>query len=183
MPTKKNDETMKTIAALLNNPLMVLLSSFVGATTMYYLQETAIQSLYWFIPCLAIIIADLAAGIKAAEFRGETIRVSGAARRTINKCVCYAAWIVCCVALNERYNTSMCAFVGMGIVFLIEGTSFVTNILEPHGLKVSIKGILRIVGEKHNIHGLENAIEKTDNATVSDKDSKEGDVHDRPTVH
>ena len=151
---------MKTIAALLNNPLMVFLSSIFGATAMFYLRETAVQSLYWFIPCLAIIIADLAAGIRAAEFRGEDVRFSRATRRTVNKCVCYASWIICCVALNERYNTQMCAWVGMGIVFLIEGVSFFSNILEPHGLKISIKGILKIAGEKHNLNGLENVIEK-----------------------
>ena len=127
---------------------------------MFYLRETAMQSLLWFVPCIAVIIADLAAGIKAAKYRGEKIRISSATRRTVNKCVCYASWIVCCVALNERYNTQMCAWVGMGIVFLIEGVSFFSNILEPHGQKISIKGILKIAGEKHNLNGLENVIEK-----------------------
>lgn len=155
---------MKTIAALLNHPLMVLMSSIFGATAMFYLRETAVQSLLWFVPCMAVIIADLAAGIKAAKYRGEKIRISSATRRTVNKCVCYASWIVCCVALNERYGTSLCAMFGMGLVFLIEGVSFFSNLLEPHGLKVSIKGILKVAGDKHNLNGLENVIEKKEDA-------------------
>lgn len=129
---------------------------------MFYLRETAVQSLLWFIPCLAIIIADLSSGCRAAEFRGEVVRFSKASRRTINKCICYASWTVFSVALNERYDTQWCAWICMGVVFLIEGVSVVSNILEPHGLKVSIKGILKVAGEKHNINGLENVIEKSD---------------------
>lgn len=164
---------MKTIAALLNNPLMVLMSSLMGATATFYLRATAVEAFLWFIPCVAIIIADLAAGIKAAHFRGETVRMSGAIRRTLNKSFCYISWIICCVALNERYSTEMCAYVGMGMVFLIEGVSFFTNLLEPHGLTISIKGILKVAGDKHNLKGLENVIEKKeDNDTVSKKDSE-----------
>lgn len=154
---------MKTLMALLNHPLMVFLSSLMGATATHYLQGTAIEAVYWFIPCLAIIIADLSAGIKAARFRGEEIRTSGALRRTFNKCVCYASWIICCVALNERYSTSWVAWGGMGLIFLIEGISFFSNLLEPHGIKLSIRGILRIVGSKTHVEGLEDVIEKPTN--------------------
>jgi len=59
------------------------------------------------------------------------------------------------------------------MVFLIEGVSFFTNLLEPHGLTISIKGILKVAGDKHNLKGLENVIEKKeDNDTVSKKDSE-----------
>lgn len=162
---------MKTLMALLNNPIMVLLSSLVGATATFYLQATAVEALYWFIPCAAIIIADLSAGIKAARFRGENVRISGALRRTMNKCFCYASWIICCVALNERYSTRLCAWVGIGLIFFIESISFITNLLEPHGIKLSITAILKIVGKKSHFEGLEEVIERTHNndndATVS----------------
>ena len=154
---------MKTLMAILNDPVMVFLSSLVGTAVAYYLQNTALQAFYWFIPCLAVIFADLVAGIKAAMFRGETVRFSGAMRRTLNKCMCYASWIICCVALNERYSTSLCAYIGIGIIFIIEGISFVSNLLEPHGIKLSIKGILKIIGSKSHIDGLEDVIEKPTN--------------------
>ena len=156
---------MKTLMSLLNNPLMVLLSSLIGTAAAYHLRDTAVESLYWFIPCLAVIIADLSAGIKAAHFRGESVRFSGVLRRTGNKCMCYVSWIICCVALNERYSTSMCAWVGMGLVFFIEGISFFTNILEPHGIKLSMSAVLKLIGSKLHVDGLENVIEQNrDNA-------------------
>lgn len=162
---------MKTLMTLLNHPMTVMLSSLMGATATYYLQATAFEAFYWFIPCLAIIIADLTAGIKAARFRGETVRMSGAIRRTLNKSMCYASWIICCVALNERYSTSLCAWFGMGMIFLIEGISFFSNLLEPHGIKLSVNAILKIVGRKTHFEGLEDVIEKQHNndndATVS----------------
>ena len=154
---------MKVLMAILNDPIVVSLSSLLGTAAAFYLQNTALQAFFWFIPCLAVIFADLVAGVRASIYRGENVRFSGAMRRTLNKCMCYASWIVCCVALNERYFTSLCAYIGIGIIFVIEGVSFVSNLLEPHGIKLSIKGILKIIGNKTKVEGLENVIEKSEN--------------------
>lgn len=149
---------MKLLLALLNNPLFVFLNSLMGATAIAYLQNTATQTFLWFVPCFFIILADLVAGVRASKFRGEEVKISTALRRTGNKVLCYFSWVVCCVALNERYSTEKCAWVGMGIVFLVEAISFISNILEPHGIQLSVKGILKIVGKKTNHEGLEEII-------------------------
>ena len=153
---------MKTLLAILQHPLSVLLSSLIGATALAVLQDNVIDAIGWFIPCLAIIFADLMAGCHAAKFRKEEIRFSTACRRTVNKIVCYGSWIITCVALNYKYGTHLMAPTGMAIIFLIEGFSFFTNLLEPKGLQLSWRGVLRIVGKKHNLEGLEDVIEKTD---------------------
>lgn len=160
---------MKYILTILNTPLVVFFSSLVGVAATYYLQEVGSQVVLWFVPCLAIIIADLAAGLNAAKGRGERIRISTALRRTSNKMVCYGSLILACVALNERYCTGFVAWVGIGIVFLIEGFSFFTNILEPHGLKLSVGGLLRIIGSKTKVEGLEGIVEK------KNEDGQKGD--------
>lgn len=154
---------MKTLVALLNNPIFVLLNSLMGATAIAYLQNTATQTFLWFVPCIAVIVADLVAGIRAAKHRGEEVRISTALRRTGNKVLCYFSWIVCCVALNERYVTEKCAWIGMGIVFVIETFSFFSNLLEPHGIKLSIGGTLKFLGKKLNHEGIEEIIEKPKN--------------------
>lgn len=158
---------MKILIALLNNPLFVMLNAILGATALAYLEKTAWETFYWFVPCMFVILADLTSGIRSAKYRKEDIRISTAMRRTINKVFCYFAWIVCCVALNERYHTEMCAWVGMGLIFGIEGFSFVTNLLEPHGLKLSLKNILKVLGKKKNLEGLEEIVERKENTNFT----------------
>lgn len=151
---------MKYLAAFTQKPLVILISSLMGTTAIAYLQGVAIDALGWFIPCLAIILADLVAGTRAAKWRGEQVRISGALRRTGNKILCYGCWIVCCVALSYKYGNNVCAFVGMAVIFGVEAFSFVSNILEPHGLTLSVKGILHTLGRRHNLDGLEDVVEK-----------------------
>ena len=148
---------------LYNYAVFVILQSAIGTLALAYLQDAATQALLWFCPCLAIILADLAAGVTAARRRGETVRFSSAARRTANKTVCYLAWVCACVALNKAYGTGWLAPAGMGVVFLVEGLSFISNILEPHGYRINIRALLGIIGKRHNIDGLGEAIEKQDN--------------------
>lgn len=150
---------IKFCLTIANNPLVVLLSTLMGATAIAYLQATLIEALYWLLPVVMIIGADLITGINAAHFRKEEVRWSTALRRTMNKFFSYGCWIVTCVALNERYETELCAWVGMGIVFFIEGISFLTNLLEPHGIKLSIKGLLRVIGGKVKLENLEDVID------------------------
>ena len=154
---------MKWILTIANKTPVIVLSSLFGAAAISYINATLLEVCGWLVPVVCIVLADLGAGIRAAKARGEKVRFSTAARRTFNKLFCYACWIFTCVALNERYETRFVTFVGMGIVFLIEGLSFLTNVLEPHGLKISIPSLLKLIGKKVNVEGLEDVIEKKDN--------------------
>lgn len=150
---------IKFCLTIANKTPFVVLSTIIGATATAYLKATAIEAMYWLLPVVMIIIADLITGINAAHFRKEEVRCSSALRRTLNKLVSYSCWIVFCVALNERYETELCAWVGMGIVLFIEGVSFLTNLLEPHGIKLSVKGLLRVIGGKVKLENLEDVID------------------------
>lgn len=152
--------TMKTILTIGNNPLVVVLSSLFGAGAIGYLDAALGEVIKWLIPVFMIILADLVTGVSAAKARGEAVRFSKGARRTINKLMSYSCWLICCVALNQCYGTHWIAWVGMGIVFLIEGTSFLSNLLEPHGIRLSIRGLLRVIGGKIHVDNLDEVIEK-----------------------
>lgn len=152
--------TMKTILAIGNNPLVVVLSSLFGVGAIGYLDATLADVIKWLIPVVMIILADLVTGVSAAKARGEVVRFSKGARRTINKLMSYSCWLICCVALNQCYGTHWIAWVGMGIVFLIEGISFLSNLLEPHGIRLSIRGLLRVIGGKLHVDHLDEVIEK-----------------------
>lgn len=151
---------IKTLVATLNNPIVVLAHSVLGAGLVLYLQDAAYQALLWFIPCILVILADLVSGVQAARFRGERVSFSQACRRTTNKALCYIAWILFCVCLTKQYESSWPSWLGMGFVFFVEGCSFIGNVLEPKGYVVSVKGILALIGRRHNAEGLEDVIEK-----------------------
>lgn len=153
---------MKYIFAIINNPLTTVLSAVFGSAMMLYLREAATQSIMWFLPCMCIIIADLFAGIQAARFRRERVTFSTACRRTINKIICYVAWILFCVFLNQMYMATWPTWSGIGIIFFIEGCSFIGNILEPKGYSLSVKAMLAVIGRRHNMEGLNEVIEKKD---------------------
>lgn len=151
---------MKIILSIGTNPVVVLLSSLFGVAAMSYINTTLSEMLRWIIPVIMIILADLVTGVSAARSRGEVIRFSKGARRTINKFISYSCWLTCCVALNQCYGTHWVAWGGMGIVFLIEGTSFLSNLLEPHGIKLSLTGLLRVIGGKLHVDNLDEVIDK-----------------------
>lgn len=151
---------IKIVAALFQDPLVVLLHALLGASFMIYFEDAVYQAVLWFIPCAFVILADLVSGIRAARYRKESVRMSSALRRTLNKCLCYVSWIIVCVGMNKQYGTHWVAWVGMGAVFLIEGISFFSNLLEPHGLKLSVTGILRVIGGKFHVDNLDDIIDK-----------------------
>lgn len=151
---------MKTIIAILNHPVIVIMHALLGAGMMLYLQELTYQAVLWFLPCCFVILADLASGIPAARFRGEKVTFSTACRQTLNKTLCYLAWTLFACSINQLYDSHMPTLVGMGIIFLIEACSFFGNILEPKGYELSIKGILHVIGRRHDTEGLENIVEK-----------------------
>lgn len=154
---------MKGLLTALNHPIVVLAHTIMGAGFMLYLEELAYQALLWFLPCCFVIIADLVAGMQAAKFRSERVTFSTACRRTINKALCYMAWILFCCCLDKQYGSNLPAWFGMGFVFFVEGCSFVGNILEPKGYSLSIKGLLALIGRRHNAEGLEDVVIKKRN--------------------
>lgn len=151
---------VKTLIASLNNPLVVMAHAFLGAGLLVYLQDAAYQAILWFLPCMFVIIADLVSGIQAARFRSERVSFSTGCRRTVNKTLCYIAWILFCVCLNKQYESSWPTWLGMGFVFFVEGCSFIGNVMEPKGYSLSVKGLLALIGRRHNAVGLEDVIEK-----------------------
>lgn len=151
---------MKTFFAILCSPLSVILHGVIGTALLIYLQDAALLAFKWFIPCLALILADLVSGVHAAHYRGETVKISSALRRTLNKTMCYLVWVIAAVTLTILASSNLYVSVMMGVVVLIEGASFVSNLLEPHGLRLSIRGLLKVVGGKTGAQGLEEVIEK-----------------------
>lgn len=153
---------MKIASILVSRPLLVMLQALTGSVCVMYLNIAVVDSIKWFIPCFFATIADLATGVRAARFRKERVSVSTALRRTGNKMIVYASWVVFAVTCGIQFPVNWCTPIMMGIVLFIESVSIISNILEPHGLVISWKGVLATIGKKHNLENLEDVIENTD---------------------
>lgn len=116
----------------------------------------------WLLVMTFIIIADLASGIrKHYLLRDEEIRFSKGIRDTMGKFVTYYSFVVAFVMLDiasgHDYHIDKYACLA---VCSIESFSIVNNILKPHGLQLSIAGILKALGKKVDADDI---IEKDDN--------------------
>lgn len=102
--------------------------------------------------CIAVvlIIVDLIFGIAAAQRRGESVRVSRAIRRTVNKIVEYACWIILSASLAVAFAFDSLNWIILSIVIGNEMISIFSNWMLVHGKKVS--GLqdffLKLLGKK-----------------------------------
>lgn len=156
----KDKQRMTHIATIASKPALVLIQAAFGATCVAYLQEASIVAFKWFVPCFFVIMADLATGVHASKARGEKVSGSTMWRRTINKIVAYLSWILFAVTCGIQYGKEFLCPLMMSIVLMIEAMSAVNNVLEPHGLKLSYKGVLKVVGSKASLDGLEDVVEE-----------------------
>lgn len=154
---------LKYFTNLISNPKMLLLESSIGAMLIHYVENLVVDSLKFIIPTLFVIVADLVWGIQAAQGRKERVTFSTAFRRTFNKVLGYSCWILFSVAMGLTYNYEMLPLIMMALVFIIEGSSCVNNVLEKSNKQISITGLLKLIGRKTNHEGLEDIIEKKDN--------------------
>ena len=93
---------------------------------------------------------DLIFGIAAAQRRGESVRVSRAIRRTVNKLVEYACWVILAASLAVAFNFKSLNWIILSIVIGNEMISIFSNWMFVHGKKVS--GLqdffLKLLGKK-----------------------------------
>lgn len=105
---------------------------------------------------LAIIIVcvDLRFGIRAARVRGEVIRTSRAIRRTINKIVDYACWILLAgvmgEAFGEPFGLPLLPLIVLLVIFGCEINSCFANYFESRGQKMKIN-IFKLFAKKTDI--------------------------------
>lgn len=113
---------------------------------------------------VVVIVADLVFGVKAAKFRGEVVRFSGAIRRTINKFIEYLCWISLAVVIDVAFKDVgvPLRYIILSIVFIVELQSCFNNYLEPKGKRIKIN-FKEIFGGK--LKGI-NIVEKEEDETT-----------------
>lgn len=106
-----------------------------------FLQDAISTMMPWLFTMLAVIVCDLAFGVRKSMKLGIHISPSRALRATMSKMVTYVAWVMAvamidCAAGHTLEVTKWACL----LVCLIEGMSIVGNMLKPYGYDFSVKG-------------------------------------------
>lgn len=135
---------MNEKSALLSNTIQ---GSFAGIASAF-ITQTLEHMIPWLMVSAAVILCDLAFGVRKSLIMGEEVRFSRAVRNTMGKMVTYFAFVcmVCmiCVASGQRYQIDVWACL---LVCFIEGCSIIGNILKPKGINFNLLGALNEVGK------------------------------------
>lgn len=107
----------------------------------------------WLLAMTFVIIADLASAIhKHYKMQDEPIRFSKGVRDTMGKFVTYYSFVVAFVMIDiasgHGYHIDKWACL---TVCGIEAFSIANNLLKPHGLQLSLQGLMRVLGKKVDI--------------------------------
>lgn len=133
----------KTILVL-NNTVQ---GSFAGIASAF-IGQTLSHMIPWLMVTAAVILCDLAFGVRKSLLMGEEVRFSRAVRNTMGKMVTYFAFVcmVCmiCVASGEQYGIDQWSCL---LVCFIEGCSIIGNILKPKGIVFNLLNVFRELGK------------------------------------
>ena len=114
--------------------------SFAGIASAF-ITQTLEHMIPWMMASAAVILCDLAFGVRKSLLMGDEVRFSRAVRNTMGKMVTYFAFVcmVCmiCVASGEKYQIDIWACL---LVCFIEGCSIIGNILKPKGIDFNLIG-------------------------------------------
>ena len=128
---------MNEKTTLLNHTIQ---GSFAGIASAF-IAQTLEHMIPWLMLSAAVIICDLAFGVRKSFLMGDEVRFSRAIRNTMGKMVTYFAFVcmVCmiCVASGQKYQIDVWACL---LVCFIEGCSIIGNILRPKGIDFSLVG-------------------------------------------
>ena len=114
-----------------------------------FIIETLEHMIPWLIASFAVIICDLAFGIRKSLLMGEDVRFSRAIRATMGKMVTYFAFVCMVVMINiasgNKWNIDVYSCL---LVCFIEFCSIISNILIPKGYDFNMIKALGLFGKK-----------------------------------
>jgi len=150
------------IATLMETSPILVINVILGAQFTAYLNGSINSAIQWMMLVLLFVVVDLAFGLRAAINRRERVTCSNAVRRTVSKSLGYFCWILGCCCWTATTGRQAYTEIGCGIAAGIEALSALGNYLEIHGYAISLKGFLKMLGNKFGLKGLENSITKDD---------------------
>lgn len=125
-------------------PVVMMAGGGVSAVASMFFEQAIVVMLPWLITTFVIIIADLASGVRKSHLLGVHVSPSTAVRETMGKIVVYFSFVAAAAMISisargdEKIAKWCCLF-----IMVVEGGSVVSNILVPHGIRLSLKAILK----------------------------------------
>ena len=127
-------------------PIVMTASAGVSTIAGAYLQQSLEIMVPWLIATFAVIVADLAAGIRKSHLLGVHVSPSTAFRETCGKIVVYFAVVMTAALVDVAANGGLAiAKWTCLLVMAVEGGSVFSNILKPYGITLSLKGLLKLL--------------------------------------
>lgn len=114
-----------------------------------FLSQSLEHMVPWLIVSAAVVVCDLAFGIRKALIMGEEIRLSSAIRRTMGKMVTYFAFV--CMIVMIDIASGMAWHIDIYsclLVCFIELCSILSNYLRPKGINFNIVKAVAILLSK-----------------------------------
>lgn len=137
-----------------HNALSIFAQGGVSVTALAFFSDSIMKAVPWLICAVPLIFLDLIWGIKAARYRGESIRFSKGFRRTFGKMVEYLCWIILASTLSLAFERQWIEWGVLAVVIVNELASVIGNYFETKGLQVSWKSVInaaiRFLGKKTN---------------------------------
>ncbi len=130
-------------------PVVMFASGGITTVVSVFWQQSVEIMLPWLITTLAVIIADLAAGIRKSHLLHVHVSPSTAIRETMGKVVVYFGFVMSAAMIDVAAEGNMviakwcCLF-----IMVVEGGSVISNILVPYGIRLSLKAIIKFFLKK-----------------------------------
>lgn len=124
--------------------MMVASGGLLTAGALLFLQDAIQTMVPWLIAIGTVVITDLIAGCRKSVKLGVHLSLSSAIRETMGKTVVYLSFVMasCMVdaAIHHSFEFAMWSCL---VIVIVEFSSIISNILKPHGIDISVSGILR----------------------------------------
>ena len=126
----------------------------------------------WLVVATILILVDLRFGIEAARRKGEQVRTSRAARRTINKLIDYICWISVAWVLGgsfgKVFDIPLLVAIIMLVVCAVEVSSIFDNFFEARGINKKFN-VFKFLSKIFKLSALEESIEDKPKSDENDK--------------
>lgn len=134
------------ISAIVRDGIDKIVAGGLAGIATAFVQESIEHMIPWLIVSAAVIICDLACGLRKSIIMGEQVRFSRAVRRTMGKMVTYFSFVFMVVMINKasgsRYDIDMYSCL---MVCFLEMCSIISNILKPKGIELNIVEAFRLI--------------------------------------
>lgn len=126
-------------------PVIMIASGGITSAATMFLNHSMVVMLPWFITLFVFVLADLSGGRYKSHKLAVHFAWSTAIRESLGKIVVYLAGVLAfaMVDVAAKGNLVIAKWCCL-LLCAVEGGSFVSNILAPHGIRLSLKGIIKL---------------------------------------